>query len=315
MITVGEVHTALLQHSAAAHLDRAGELLDLVIGDRVRTSERPIAYAASPELLTGIDCTLPTAGGAHVRGIGTVTTRALLTGGRILQGSTYGHVVKSRHTRRMPWSHYLSQPGIIEAVGKADIKQLADGFRNPIAGTESIIDLGSISGRTIDAVQAKTDRDKPIESERTRLRWVAVEGDQHNSLMFSIDAEHHRTARFPAGNQEPAVLAELAADIAVHDWLLTTTLAFVEKVGIGSKGRDGVIKGLRPLIDHILHLWMPAARLHPSLSELWESLERRPGFSRQWNTLIARIRDQLMLATIASPSGDSSLDSWTRPTM
>jgi hypothetical protein len=43
---------------------------------------------------------------------------------------------------------------------------------------------------------------------------------------------------------------------------------------------------------------MPAARLDLELTTVWESLERRPGFSRQWQASVNRIRDQIALSTI-----------------
>ena len=74
----------------------------------------------SPDLLTGVDCRLPSNSGRQVRGAGTVVSRAIITGRRILQGSAYTKITSGRENRRLPWSHYLSQPGQIEAVGKAD---------------------------------------------------------------------------------------------------------------------------------------------------------------------------------------------------
>jgi hypothetical protein len=46
---------------------------------------------------------------------------------------------------------------------------------------------------------------------------------------------------------------------------------------------------------------MPRARVDRSLSVLWDTLEDEPGFSRQWDTLKMRIRDQLALHAIALP--------------
>ncbi|HEY1177678.1 MAG TPA: SCO2521 family protein [Phytomonospora sp.] len=304
MITVGEVHTGLLQHSSAISGQFTADLLTLVRGDRVRTSERPIAHAVSPERLTGVDCGLPTGSGGSVRGIGTAVTRALLTGGHLLQGSTFAEIVPSEHRRRMPWSHYLARPGVIEYLGRADDARLAKGFCDS-SGVNGAIDLGSISGRIVDEVQfaAPVDRRPPFRSSRTRLRWAVEHGGPHATMVLSIDDSVTRTARVRAGDSEVPDLAALCEDIAVHDWLLTTVLGYVERARIGTGERAGVVRALQPVIDHMLHLWMPAARLKPEPAALWDDLERRPGFTRQWNTLISRIRDQMMLATIASGGG------------
>jgi hypothetical protein len=52
-------------------------------------------------------------------------------------------------------------------------------------------------------------------------------------------------------------------------------------------------------VEHLLHLWMPGARVDRSLAPLWDVLEREPGFTRQWRTLVRRIRDQLALLQVA----------------
>ncbi|GAB3965390.1 hypothetical protein [Plantactinospora veratri] len=70
MLTLGEVHTGLLQNSSSLSLENTAQLLDLLVGQRVRRSERPIAYAVSPDQLTGVDCRLPTRSGSRTRGWG-----------------------------------------------------------------------------------------------------------------------------------------------------------------------------------------------------------------------------------------------------
>ena len=109
MVTVGEVHTGLLQHGTPLSPDQCVRLLSLREGEPVVRSERPTPYAISPEMLTGVDCQLPSASGRHVRGAGTIATRTIITGGRILQGSSHATVVQGTHRRL--WSHYLSLPG------------------------------------------------------------------------------------------------------------------------------------------------------------------------------------------------------------
>ncbi|MFD0742962.1 hypothetical protein ACFQ1L_15070 [Phytohabitans flavus] len=52
------MHTGLLQNAGAVSTAISAEILRLAPGGRVRISERPISYAESPEVLTGVDCTL-----------------------------------------------------------------------------------------------------------------------------------------------------------------------------------------------------------------------------------------------------------------
>lgn len=277
------------------------QVLDLLLGERVRCSERPIIHAVSPNLLTGVDCRLATSSGARVRGIGTAVRRAAITGSHVLQGSTYVQVVKSDADRRLPWSHYLSKPGVVETLGKTDPADLAGGFLTakqvPIN-----LDLGAISGRVMDMVQRSSglDRTPPFKMARTRLRWVvAVEAQPAASqARFTIHSPTVRTLRLTVVEDDLLAAVELCEDLALHDWLLTALLKLIERSQIGACPRPQVVDRLRPAIDYLLHLWMPAARLKESMLPLWESLERQPGFTKQWEASVNRIRDQVALSTI-----------------
>src|SRR5947208_1643217 len=102
MLALGEIRTALLRNSVSVAPDVARQVLDLQPGERVCCSERPISYAVSPDVLTGVDCRLATRTGRKTRGIGTVVTHASVTGCRVLQGSTYTELAAgSEH--RAPW--------------------------------------------------------------------------------------------------------------------------------------------------------------------------------------------------------------------
>ena len=58
------------------------------------------------------------------------------------------------------------------------------------------------------------------------------------------------------------------------------------------------ISRLRPVIDHLLHLWMPGAQVDRGLMSIWADLERKPGFTRQWEASVNRVRDQVSLHTL-----------------
>src|SRR5207244_8635773 len=91
----------------------------------------------------------------------------------------------------------------------------------------------------------------------------------------------------------------LCEDLALHDWLLTAILQILDRSRIGALPRGEVVRRLAPAVDHLLHLWMPAARVDRSLLGVWESIERRPGFSRQWRASVDRVRDQVAVSTPA----------------
>jgi hypothetical protein len=245
---------------------------------------------------------LATSSGTRVRGVGTAASRAAITGGRVLQGSAYAHIIKSEADRRLPWSHHLSRPGIVETLGKADHADLADGFltAKPI---REILDLGAISGWMMDRVQESStlDRRQPFKMARTRMRWVVVvNGEQSadNRTHFTIDNEITRTVRLTVNEDDLLAAVELCENLALHDWLLTTLLALIERSRGARGGRPQVVEQLQPAIDDLLHLWMPEARLDKSMLSLWQGLEQRTGFTKQWTASVSWIRDQVMLNII-----------------
>ncbi len=296
-LVIGEVRTCLLQNRAAASLADVAELLRLAPGERVRTSERPIAYAVSPARLTGVDCRLPAASGSRARGVGTVTARTAVTGGRILQGSVFARLERGVSDRRLPWSHYLAVPGVIQSTGRFSPADVAKGFLSEPAPAESV-DLGSVSEQVIRQVQASSrlDHVTPFKARRTRLRWVASAGGPAYGV-FTIADENLRTFAISAAAAPVDAIAGLCEDLALHDWLLTTVQRIVERSQIGAVPSEAVLARLRPAIDHLLHLWLPGARVADELRGIWDDLDRRPGFTPQWRSTVARIRDQLSVAT------------------
>lgn len=173
MLIVGEVHTGLLRNRGELSETQCRQALDLISGEPPLTSLRPLLYASSPDVLAGVDCHLPSLSGARARSTGTVTLRATITGGRVVQTSSYALITSAEHDRRMPWSHYLARPGQIEVRGKARWGDMTDGFMAPRLALDAL-DLGAISGRLMNAVQggAPLDGRTPFKSARTRLRWV-----------------------------------------------------------------------------------------------------------------------------------------------
>ncbi|MEU7690650.1 SCO2521 family protein [Microbispora hainanensis] len=299
---MGEVHTGLLQNSGEISESTCRQVLGLMAGETVVVSRRPIPHALSPGRLTGVDCTLPSASRSRIRGVGTVVSRCAVTGGRVVQGSSYVRVVRSDADRRLPWSHYLARPGVVEVLGKVKAADLAEGFTGdtmPDRPDGTCLDLGAVSDRFLDLVQQSPllDRRAPFKIPRTSLRWVAETGEP--SIRFTLHAEQERTLRLThPGPFTPAVV-DLCEDLATHDWLLTSLLVIVERARIGGTLGAQAVARLAPAIDHLMHLWMPAARVEEWLTPFWESLERRSGFTRQWRSLVDRVRDQVAMNTLA----------------
>jgi hypothetical protein len=298
-LTIGEVHTGLLQTSTAVPVDTAVELLAIVPGGPVRTRQRPIRYAWSPELLTGVDCAAPLAERREVRVVGTPVTRLSLTDGRIIQAGTHATLRQDSAGRRRPWSHYLAQPGVLELLGKASDESLATGFlRGPTTATA--LDLGAVNVRRLATIQRseRLDRNPPFRGRPTRLRWSAETSDGEQKIAFTLEADGLRTVRVRAPESNPRALADFFADLALHDWLLSTLLDIVDRAVARNRPAAELISMLRPGIDNLVHAWIPAAHVSRTLDRIWPELDLRSGFSLQWQKTVERIRDQLSVGVI-----------------
>jgi hypothetical protein len=297
-LTIGEVHTGLLLSSTAVPPDTAAELLAIVPGQSVRTRQRPIRFAWSPEVLTGVDCAAPLAGRREVRIVGTPATQVSLTDGHIIQAGTRATFQQDSTGRRRPWSHYLAQPGILEILGKASEESLAAGFLSgPSAGE---IDLGAVNARALASIQrsARLDHAPPFRSRPTRLRWSAETSDGEQAIAFTLGADGLRTVRLRAPEPNSRAFAEFCADLALHDWLLSTLLDLVDRAVARSRPAAELIGMLRPGIDHLVHTWMPTAHASRNLDGIWQELDLRSGFSLQWQKTVDRIRDQLSVGLV-----------------
>ena len=301
-LTIGEVHTGLLLTSAAVSADIAAELLAVLPGGSVRNRQRPVRYAWSPEVLTGVDCVAPLAGGRReVRVVGTPTTQVSLTDGHIVQAGTHATVRHEPTGRRRPWAHYLAQPGVIEVLGTASEENLATGFRDGPA-TIRALDLGAVSSRALAVIQRsrQLDHNPPFPSRRTRLRWSAEAAGLQQEMVFALGDNGLRTVRLRASEADPRALADFCADLALHDWLLSALLDLVDRAVARSRPVAELIGMLRPGIDHLVHAWMPAVHVDGTLIEIWQDFDLRSGFSLQWQKTVERIRDQLSVGIIES---------------
>lgn len=173
VLACGEVRTGLLPSFQALDGRAAAQFLRLRADEHVRVSERPNLYALSPEVLTGVDCRLPTANGAKVRAVGTVAARAALTEGRVLQSTAYFSAPAAGPDVRRPWGHYLVRPGVVEPFGKLPEQATAEGVLR--GGGRGELDLGMIAeGLLAQLVRHPLlDHKAPFKSRRTHLRWAA----------------------------------------------------------------------------------------------------------------------------------------------
>ncbi|MFE9442204.1 SCO2521 family protein [Streptomyces sp. NPDC006602] len=302
VLVCGEVRTCLLPTRDAVEERAAEQLLRLRADERVRLSRHPNRHAVSPDVLTGVDCLLPTATGARSRAVGTVTARAALVEGRVLQSTAYFSAPGVGPDRRRPWGYYLARPGCLVPVGRLPERSVTEGF---LAGRQpGELDVGSIAESLMARISRQfriLDHDPPLNTADTTLRWTvapATDG-MEASVLFTRADDGLRTVelRLPRGTA-PAATAELCEDLALHDWLLTTVADKLDGLRVASADDRAVLQVLRPLVDHLLHLWMPQSRVDRPLRTAWEELDENSGYSRQWSSLTQRIRDQLALRAI-----------------
>jgi hypothetical protein len=305
-LIIGEVHTGLLLTSAAVSADTAATLLAILPGSSVRSRQRPVRYAWSPEVLTGVDCLAPNASQREVRVVGTPTTRVSLTDGRIVQAATHATLAHDPAGRRHPWAHYLAQPGVLEVLGRGSAEAsdaLAAGFLAG-QGNGKALDLGAVNVRVLAGIQRSELLDKvpPFHSRRTRLRWSAQSysdpGGSGQEIEFTLGPDDLRTVRLRSTETSPRALADFCADLALHDWLLSVLLELVERAVARKRPATELIGLLKPGIDHLIHAWMPAAHVSRALIEIWQEFDRNSAFSLQWQKTVERIRDQLSVGTI-----------------
>lgn len=301
LTVLGEVRTGLVSHHAALTREQAEQLLaPLALGESVLSWERPIAHSLSAVTMTGLDCNLAVGeGGARkARAVGTVASRASVTGGTILQSSTLAAVRPSAVGRRQDWSHYAARPGVLETLAAQAPEQLAAGFLSEGPQREGFADFGSICERLARKVQNSSllQGAAPLQFQWTRLRWAACvrpEGATAASVRLQLGEDLGRTLSLTVLRSSVPEIAEFCGDLALHDWILTTVIRRLERISGDSSDED--VREISPVVARLLHLWMPGARVNAELSGLWNEFERQPGFSRQWQSLVSRMRDQISL--------------------
>lgn len=250
-------------------------------------------------MLTGVDCSAPLAEPREVRIVGTPATQLSLTGGHIIQAGTHATFGHDKTGRRRPWAHYLAQPGTLEVLGKASEASLATGFLHGPT-TEAALDLGAVSMRALDAIQRSQhlDRNPPFRTRRTYLRWSAERSEGEQEVTFTLGTDGLRTVRLRAAEPNPRAFANFCADLALHDWLLSTLLDIVDRAFARTRPATELIGMLRPGIDHLVHAWRPAVHASRTLDTIWQELDLRAGFSLQWQKTVERIRDQLSVGLL-----------------
>jgi hypothetical protein len=298
MVILGEIRTCLLHNSRPLPTAVVSELLALKPGRRARVTERPVNRSVSPELAMGVDCRLASEPLVKARGVGTVVSHAIVTGGVVLQASARTRLARATSDVRRGWSHYAQRIGTVEVIGKAEGEHLSQGHR-AVSGS-GLLDLGAICEHLLTVVQMRPQLDNTtaIRSRPTRVRWTArcaEEGQTEPMVRLRIEDEVSRTIELVVTADQLGSAQRFCEDVASHDWLLTT---LGNAIAQSARGDDDRTDMLASAVERLVHLWMPGAHVDPAMQPLWEKLERAPGFSLQWRAQVAQIRDLIALRTL-----------------
>jgi hypothetical protein len=177
-----------------------------------------------------------------------------------------------------------------------------EGFLGEGGQRAGLADFGAVCDRLARRVQnsALLQGTAPLLFQWTRLRWAAWVPERPPagaapSAALQLTDDLSRTLRLTVFASSAEEIGEFCGDLALHDWILTTVIRRMER--ISGLDADADVREISPVVSRLLHLWMPAARVNSELAGVWQGFEQRPGFSRQWNSLVARMRDQLSLHT------------------
>ncbi|MGW6425608.1 SCO2521 family protein [Nocardia sp. NPDC055053] len=303
---LGEVRTGLIPTSAALSREEAVDLLTLVEGRTVQSRERPISWARSPSIPEGVDCRLARSA-RSARGVGTVATHGVITGGRVLQSSASVNLTGTANNRRRGWGHYLARIGVVEVLAPPSMSlgvELVEGYLGSGAAADTTLDLGAIAARLYTRIRtdAMLNQNPPIHSSSTRLRWAArcVPG-VNPAMSFVLHDDQIRLVSIVVGEYPELVAVQrFCEDLALHDWLLTVLSGVLDEAEMAELSHTAPTQVLAPLLEHLVHLWLPGASTPPELRGLWTGLEADPGFTVQWSSRIGQLRDRVAVATLGA---------------
>ena len=295
LLVFGEIRTCLIQSLGTLSSTASVALMQLTPGSPVSKVERPVRRVVSPEQVTGVDCRLHVAREGRGRAIGTVLSHAVVTNGRILQGSAHVALTAATSKERREWRHYLRREGVVEVIGSPEPHNVIDGFLADTVPARGL-DLASISDRIIDEVQRSQhlDHTTALRASTAVVRWAATLAPDAKPTVgiAKSDVPNFHLIRLSGAPDDLPMLIRFCEEFALHEWLLTTVHDVIIPRAETDIARDrDPLDSLLFALNQLVPLWLPPTHLRPDMKVLWEAMESRTHYSRLFERQVARICD------------------------
>ena len=291
----GEVRTCLIQNLGTLSPSASVALMQLTPGSPVSKVDRPVRRVVSPDQVTGVDCRLQVAREGRGRAIGTVLSHAVVTNGRILQGTAHVALTEAGSKERREWRHYLRRQGVVEVLGSPKPHNIVDGYLADVSPARGL-DLASISDRIIDEVQQSNtlNHTTALRASTAVVRWAATLAPNAKPTVgiAKSDLPNFHVIRLSGAPDDLSMLIRFCEEFALHEWLLTTVQDVIVPRAETDIARDrDPLDSLLFALNELVPLWMPPTHLSPDMKALWEAMESRTHYSRLFERQVARIRD------------------------
>ncbi|GAA1966698.1 SCO2521 family protein [Catenulispora subtropica] len=294
-LAFGEVRTCLIQNQGTLSTSASVALMQLTPGSPVSKVERPVRRVVSPEQVTGIDCRLNVAREGKGRAIGTVLSHAVVTNGRVLQGSAHVALTAAASSDRREWRHYLRRQGVAEIIGSPNPNNVLDGFLGDSTPTNGV-DLASISDRVIEDVQQSSELDHhtALRASTAVVRWAATLEAERSPTVHIVksDVPNVHAVRLEGRPGDLPMLLRFCEEFALHEWLLTTVKDVIVARAEKDIDRDrDPLDSLLFALNQLVPLWMPPTYLSERMKALWDGVESRTHYTALFDKQVARVRD------------------------
>ena len=203
------------------------------------------------------------------RGIGTVLCHAVVTNGRILQGSAHVALAEATSKERREWRHYLRRQGVVEVLGSPKPHNIIDGYLADVSPARGL-DLTSISDRIIDDVQQSDtlNHTTALRASTAVVRWAATLAPNAKPTVgiAKSDLPNFHVIRLSGAPDDLPMLIRFCEEFALHEWLLTTVQDVIVPRAETDIARDqDPLDSLLFALNELVPLWMPPTHLSPDM--------------------------------------------------